>query len=235
MKKKDFKFKQFTIKNGGNIGMPVSTDGVMLGAWAFQQPPSTILDIGTGSGLLALMCAQRFPNALIQAIDIDNNAYLTATENALSSPWSARLQISQKNVLEYHLDHRFDAVICNPPYFTSGETAQDASRAIARHTNSLDHKALITQLNSLLTPDGVAAFVLPITEGEAFIKLAEQQGWSLTRRCDVRTTLRKQPTRLLFELKQGKMTPHFETLTINAEQGYSEQFIALTHEFYLKM
>ena len=235
MKKKDFKFKQFTIANRGDIGMPVSTDGVMLGAWAFQDAPQTVLDIGTGSGLLALMCAQRFPNTLIQAIDIDNNAYLTASDNIAQSPWVDRIEVIQQDILEKGFSRHFDAIICNPPYFTSGETAQNASRAIARHTQTLGHEDLILQLDSLLTPEGVAAFILPTNEGEAFIQLANTHGWVVARCCHVQTTLRKPATRLLFELKRHATCSIEENLTINADQGYSDQFIALTHQFYLKM
>ena len=235
MKKKDFKFKQFTITNRGDIGMPVSTDGVMLGAWAFQNAPQAVLDIGTGSGLLALMCAQRFPNTLIQAIDIDKNAYLTASDNIAQSPWVDRIEVIQQDILEKGFSRHFDAIICNPPYFTSGETAQNASRAIARHTQTLGHEDLILQLDSLLTPEGVAAFILPTNEGEAFIQLANTHGWVVARCCHVQTTLRKPATRLLFELKRHATCSIEENLTINADQGYSDQFIALTHQFYLKM
>ena len=235
MKKKDFKFKQFTITNRGDIGMPVSTDGVMLGAWAFQNAPQAVLDIGTGSGLLALMCAQRFPNTLIQAIDIDNKAYFTASNNVAQSPWHDRIEVTQQDILEHDLPHHFDAVICNPPYFNSGETAQDTSRAIARHTQTLGHNDLIRQLDSLLTPKGIAAFILPTPEGEAFIKLASTKGWGVARRCNVTTTARKPATRLLFELQRDATCTIEEHLTINADQGYSDQFIALTHQFYLKI
>ena len=175
---KGFKFKQFSI-HGGESGMPVSTDGVMLGAWANCSPQSKILDIGTGTGLLALMCAQRFPAVEITALDIEISAIEAAQHNFTQSPWSDRLYIQHADVLQFEPTHHFEHIICNPPYFNSGEQSKQSQRATARHTDSLQHAALLKRCHELLTEEGTASFVLPIIEGERFIAMAQQQGWYL--------------------------------------------------------
>lgn len=231
---KGFKFKQFAI-SGGQSGMPVSTDGVLLGAWAFRHSPRQILDIGTGTGLLALMCAQRFEQALIQAVDIDEHAYRAAGINIANSPWSQRIELRHENILHCCDTQRVDAIICNPPYFNYGAVSQHSQRATARHTSSLSHKDLIRALTRLLTPDGTAALILPLVEGEQFIRLAQDSGWHLSRCCEVRPSERKPVHRLLFELQQTQCDCQFSTLTIHESDAYSADFIALTRTFYLKM
>ncbi len=232
---KSFNFKQFSIY-GGQSGMPVSTDGVLLGAWTQLKRQQNVLDIGTGTGLLTLMLAQRYPSVNLAAIDIDPDAIHAAKINFDHSPWSDRLQLYFGSVLEVELPEQFDAIICNPPYFNSGEQAAHSQRATARHTASLDHKALAVRCYELTTKSATASFILPIVEGEQFIELAKQSGWHLSRRLDVRTTARKQPTRLLFELSKdpGVQLDH-QQLLIHDQSGYSEAFIALTQDFYLKM
>lgn len=124
---KDFEFKRFTII-GGKCGMPVSTDGVLLGAWADIQDAKTILDIGTGTGLLALMCAQRSPNSEILAIDIDNDAIQATQHNISSSVWASRIQASQADVTQMSSQRQFECIVCNPPYFNSGEQSRHEQR-----------------------------------------------------------------------------------------------------------
>lgn len=234
IKSNPFKFKQFSV-DGKQCGMPVSTDGVLLGAWAFIPPPQRILDIGSGTGLLSLMCAQRFPHSHICSIDIDRHAFTATTHNVERSPWLERIEVQQQDILTYPFATRFDGIICNPPYFTSGEMAQLHQRALARHTQTLTHPALIQRLSDLLTDDGQACFILPIHEGKHFIQLAQQQGWYLQRLCEVSPSPSKQCHRLLFELSKEIRQVEQSKLTIRAQNGYSEDFIALTRDFYLKM
>lgn len=234
LKTKGFKFKQFTIE-GGQSGMPVSTDGVLLGAWAFATSPQHILDIGTGTGLLALMCAQRFPQASITAVDIDEHAFQAASHNVAHSPWANRIQVAQQNILQTQLNTPVDAIICNPPYFNDGQQSQHAQRATARHTDRLNHGDLLQAMARLLTPLGTASLILPAVEGEQFIAQAEQQGWFLARRCNVQPSARKPVHRLLFELQREPCSSQLSTLIIQEGATYSADFIALTRAFYLKM
>jgi len=233
-KTKDFDFKQFRIY-GGHSGMPVSTDGVLLGAWAEISEAKQLLDIGTGTGLLSLMCAQRYLELSIEAIDIDDQAIKAAQVNFSRSPWPSRLTLHHGSVLEYTFTNKFDRIICNPPYFNSGEQANNPSRATARHTDSLTHSDLLDRCDQLLNNNGKANFVLPQVEGEQFIQLAQEQGWYLSRLCQVKPTERKQVTRLLIELQKKPTETLSESLTIHSDDGYSADFIALTKDFYLKM
>ena len=234
---KSFNFKKFSIY-GGQSGMPVSTDGVLLGAWTNLAPKSSVLDIGTGTGLLALMAAQRFEDALISAIDIDQHAINAATVNIEQSPWQDRICLHHGSVLTSDFPHVFDAIICNPPYFNSGEQAQQSQRATARHTDSLEHLELAQRCFEITTEAATASFILPTPEGEGFIKLAQQCGWYLAKRLDVKTTDKKTASRILFELSKDptcEQDLQCESLTIHNNNGYSEAFIALTKDFYLKM
>ncbi|WP_260259817.1 tRNA1(Val) (adenine(37)-N6)-methyltransferase [Vibrio intestinalis] len=234
-KTKGFRFKQFEI-DGGQCGMPVSTDGVLLGAWSNIKQANSILDIGTGTGLLALMCAQRNGHAKIEALDIDLEAAETAKANFANSPWHTRLNVSHCDLIAHRFKDQFDAIICNPPYFNNGEQANNQQRATARHTDSLSHTDLLKKCKSLLSEDGNASFVLPITEGEAFIRLALEMGFALNRRCDVRPTETKPVNRLLIELSLAESHASIhQQLTIRNKLGYTEDFIALTKDFYLKM
>ncbi|EEY46118.1 tRNA1(Val) (adenine(37)-N6)-methyltransferase [Vibrio mimicus] len=231
---KSFQFKQFAIEEG-ECGMPISTDGVLLGSWAFVSSPASILDIGCGTGLLSLMCAQRFQSAQITALDIEPSAYQATEKNSENSPWANRIQCLQADVRYWHPPQRFSAIICNPPYFNSGETAQQFARATARHTGSLKHQELIECLPQLLEPDGVASFILPKTEGDQFIALAEQAGLYLGRYCQVQPTSAKPVHRLLFELHLSPCTVKHSALVIRETDSYSEAFRQLTRDFYLKM
>ncbi|CAM2777718.1 tRNA1(Val) (adenine(37)-N6)-methyltransferase [Vibrio neptunius] len=234
LKTKDFSFKQFKIA-GGHSGMPVSTDGVLLGAWCDIKQANTILDIGTGTGLLALMCAQRNPDSVIDAIDIDQHALLAAKENFASSPWLSRLTLLEGDVLNFPFVTSYDAIVCNPPYFNSGEHAQNQQRATARHTLTLSHEALLRQCFKLLSSDGRAWFVLPEAEGRMFISLAETLGWHLVGLCEVQPTAKKPVSRLLIQLGQHASNAKTERLIIQQDNGYSDEFVALTKAFYLKM
>ncbi|EKO3645280.1 tRNA (adenine(22)-N(1))-methyltransferase TrmK [Vibrio metschnikovii] len=231
---KGFHFKQFTIETG-HCGMPVSTDGVLLGAWAFTRPPDRLLDIGCGTGLLSLMCAQRFTNSQICAVDIDQQAFLAASNNIRRSVWSSRIEVRHGDITTLRFTQSFDAIICNPPYFNSGQPAQQQTRAIARHTETLSHQQLLDCFAQHLSVQGTASLILPQQEGQVFIDQAQQQGWYLTRLCQVRTTPHKPIQRLLFELSRIHQPLQASELIIRESNDYSEAFIQLTRAFYLKM
>ncbi|AXY01888.1 tRNA1(Val) (adenine(37)-N6)-methyltransferase [Vibrio alfacsensis] len=233
-KTKGFNFKQFSI-HGGESGMPVSTDGVLLGAWVQCPPRSNILDIGTGTGLLALMCAQRFPDVVITALDIESTAVEAARNNFELSPWSNRLRVIHSDINQFEPTHLFHRIICNPPYFNSGEQSKQSQRATARHTNTLKHGELLKRCYTLLDKTGKANFVLPITEGEQFIAMAKADGWYLSRICRVQSSQKKPVHRLLFELSKQACDTQESHLVIHSNEGYSEDFTQLTREFYLKM
>lgn len=215
--------------------MPVSTDGVLLGAWSKVQQAKYILDIGTGTGLLSLMCAQRNALAIIDAIDIDEHAIEAAKKNVQNSPWDSRIHLHHGDVLDYSLSALFDSIVCNPPYFNDGEQAQVRQRAVARHTDQLSHKELLERCFHLLSDHGNANFILPVVEGRQFIESAKKSGWHLKSLCEVKPTSLKDVSRLLIELSKQPCTAEVEALTIRDTTGYSPEFIALTKDFYLKM
>lgn len=234
---KSFTFKQFHI-DAKQCGMPVSTDAVLLGAWVKLKNVSRILDLGTGTGLLALMCAQRNQIAKIVAIDIDANAVKACSDNFANSPWSRRLSASLISAQQFVAQQqKFEMIICNPPYFNSGETATSQSRAIARHSHTLPHQELITSCVKLLEDEGEVNFVLPVEEGKALIKLAEQSHLQLQRYTEIKTTAKKAVSRLLLCFKKSQKVVNLqrESLLINENKGYSAEFISLTKEFYLNL
>ncbi len=215
--------------------MRVSTDGVMLGAWAELGNRRTLLDIGTGTGLLALMCAQRYPDLAVTAIDIDDHAIAAARHNLAHSPWPERISLQQGDVLSYPFEQRFDAIICNPPYFLSGEQASNRQRATARHADQLDHGQLLVRCRQLLTPTGTASFILPKTEGDWFIRLAEADEWYVRRLTSVQPTEHKPVSRYLIELSLLTCELQAEQWPIQQCGQYSAEFVRLTRAFYLKM
>ncbi len=215
--------------------MAVSTDGVLLGAWCQVEQAHHILDIGTGTGLLALMCAQRNSLAKITALELDAYAVQAASDNFSQSPWAARLSLIHADAQTVALDEQYDVIICNPPYFNSGEHAQTTQRATARHTHTLNHQCLLERCVQWLKPEGKASFILPIAEGEQFIKIAQSLGLQLQRRCLVKPTQAKAANRSLFELARSTVMTDEQRIVIRNNGQYSEEFTALTKEFYLKM
>lgn len=233
-KTKDFHLKQFSI-SGGNSGMAVSTDGILLGAWANLTHAKQILDIGTGTGLLALMAAQRNHECHIQAIDIDPDAVLAAKTNVKNSPWPQRVAVKLADITKDTVTAKVDHIICNPPYFNSGVTTQWHARAKARHTLTLGHQQLLDACQQWLVKTGEASFILPNQEGKDFIQLAQSLGWNLSRLCEVNTTENKLSYRLLIALTLQECDTEHSQLTIHQNGQYSQGFIDLTREFYLKM
>lgn len=235
---KPFQFKQFSIEQHG-CGMPVSTDGVLLGAWA--KVHGRILDIGTGTGLLSLMCAQRHPNSQITAIELDEGAYQAALKNVAASAWQQQIQVIHADILSHPFQSAFDSIICNPPYFNAGESSKVQARATARHTNTLSHSDLLKACAKLLTSDGDANFILPKVEGENFIEIATQLGFYVRQRCEIHSTEQKPCQRLLICLNKVKsaqkeaQATETTKLIIQENQKYTADFVQLTRDFYLKM
>lgn len=239
---KGFQFKQFSIEDNG-CGMPVSTDGVLLGTWANVAEDDDVLDIGTGTGLLSLMLAQRALGARIMAVDIDQHAAETAALNAAASPWANRITVAQQDVTEWDISARFSTIICNPPYFNSGEQANDARRATARHTDTLSHAMLLKVINARLLPTGQAHLILPSVEADKLIASAEAHHLVCQRITEVKATPNKPVTRKLITLVPKSALPSSissektvaQHLVIQDKGAYTPDFISLTKDFYLKM
>lgn len=227
-----FRFKKFTIAND-RAAMKVGTDGVLLGAWASLDNPRTILDIGTGTGIIALMLAQRSEGkARITAIDIDPLAIEEAMDNFQNSPWRETFGASRISLQEFagraENDSRFDLLVSNPPYFTGSLKAPDERRTAARHTDTLGFAQMISGALQLLAPQGILAVIYPPEEGMEFVAEAESAGLHLRRICKVSTAAGKPEKRLLMEFSREANAPEFETLVLD-----SPEYRELTSEFYL--
>lgn len=234
-----FSFKQFHIHDS-HCGMPVSTDGVILGAWAPLTEAKHILDIGAGSGLLSLMAAQR-SRAQITAIEVDSHATLDCQHNIHHSPWAERITLIQGCVTLWAQtsDQKYDHILCNPPYFNNGPQSKDQRRATARHTDTLNFDMLLNTIKSRLSPDGRASLILPQASLKRFLSLLSQYELTLLARVDIASVASKTPQRhlLLLTHQTSLLHPvHVTQLTIKNHSGaYSQEMIELTRDFYLKM
>lgn len=228
-----FQFKQFTILQS-NTAMKVGTDGVLLGAW-FKTPEGDILDIGTGTGLIALMAAQRTKTALIDAIEVEQEAFKQASENIKNSNWSNRIAAHNCSIQNYHPRKKYDLIISNPPFFVDSTKAPNSERNKARHTDELSFSDLINAVNRLLNHDGFFSLILPIAESEHFIELANDQNLYLNRTCIVKPNPVKPAKRVLMEFSFYKKDLIQDELTIETEtrHQYTKEYISLTQDFYL--
>lgn len=218
-----FRFKQFTVWQD-RCGMKVGTDGTLLGAWA--NGGNSILDIGTGTGLIALMMAQRFPKARLVGIDIDPEAVAQAQSNVSVSPFSSRVEILLQDVAD--AVGQYDALVCNPPFFTGALKSPDAKRTLARHADTLSYRQLMHHAWRLLCDTGELSVVIPADcrgqlENEALLA-----GFFMSRECAVKTTWRKPPKRFLLAFRKHPVAPLPVSLTLGTAEAH-----ALTEEFYL--
>ena len=243
-----FRFKQFTVWHD-RCAMKVGTDGVLLGAWCPVDSRASssksfkgfkVLDAGTGSGLIALMLAQRIEGAQITAIDIDAGAVEQAKYNFGVSPWSDRLECHQQALQELEGEGIYDLIVSNPPYFQDSLKNPDSQRAMARHTDTLSYEELLKHSARLLTQEGIIALVLPIEAEQQIIALAQIYGLCPTHITHVYPKPGKAAKRLLIALQayplplpEGKGEKRSE-LTLESETApRSEAYIELTKEFYL--
>ena len=237
MRGKGFTFKQFHIDHS-KCAMKVGTDGTLIGAWAsIPYGECTVLDIGTGTGLIAIMAAQRAQQAQVIGIDIDSDCIEHAIENVAASPWSDRISIIHKPLQEFSSSKGLDVIISNPPYFVDSLTSPDEKRTTARHTTSLSFNDLCDGVMRLLAPNGTFALILPPAEAEKFLSVARGRLF-LTRRCDVWSTPESGIKRVMMELQMQPPAelPQIEKLIIedSGPMGYSAEYRQLTRDFYLK-
>lgn len=231
-----FRFKQFGI-NDDKCAMKIGTDGVLLGAWCDISSANNILDIGSGSGLISLMIAQR-SNALITGIEIDNDAAEQSIENINSSPWSNRITIENSNFIDWaqneSLFGEFDHIVSNPPFFNSGPIAPSSTRAMARHEYSLNYEQLIKLSIPLLTPDGKISIISPIERKDDITYFCELYQLNISRLTLISPKPNASPNRILWEISKQKCTTIQEHICIRNEfNQYSNNYISLTKDFYL--
>lgn len=219
--------------------MKVGTDGVLLGAWAETESCNRILDIGTGTGLIALMLAQR-SKAVIDAIDIDADACLQAQENADSSPFAGRIKIRHSALSDFARTGTdlYDLIVSNPPYFVDSLKCPDRKRNTARHTDTLTLEDLLQDSRKLLAPQGRIALILPYDQKERLTDCIRTQNLFLSKATSVIPVPGAEPKRLLAELTaEPPVSPASSgRLTIEvARHQYTDEYVSLTKDFYLKM
>jgi tRNA1Val (adenine37-N6)-methyltransferase len=231
-----FKFKQFTVHQE-HVAFKITTDSVLLGAWADLNGCRSVLDIGTGTGIISLMAAQR-SGAQIVAIEPDPGSYMQAGLNISASPWHDRITVLNNAVQDYFPGSNllFDTIITNPPFFIDSLPNPEAAKARARHSLTLSHSELVTAALRLLSDEGILQLVLPVAEAELFTVMAAEAGLYCRRRLTVRPTPSLPPARLLMTL--GRVRSSIEESTLVIEKGgrhhYSDEYVSLTKDFYLK-
>ncbi len=239
LKKNGFTFRQFFVAHD-QCGMKVSTDGIILGASAPLPADGKVLDIGSGSGLISLMLAQRIHAAgnipHIDAIEIDAAAVVQSRQNIAGSPWPEAIHVHHADILEWdpQLTRRFSLIVSNPPFFAPGVNCSSVAREAARYTTTLNHQALLRTAQQRITCDGLLCVILPVSAGEEFIRLATQDGWILRHCLQISEFAERQPHRLLavLSLAPGLCTEH--RLVIRAPSTeYSVEYRQLTDNFYL--
>ncbi len=230
-----FRFKQFTIHQD-NCAMKVSTDACIAGAWT-DLPPGTkrVLDVGSGTGLLALMLAQKYTDIIVDAIELDAGAAAQAIDNSKSSPWGDRINIIQADATVYPFTPTYDFVIANPPFFNNNLLSKADRRNMARHTLSLDYQSLFDILNKCLNEAGVASVLLPCTEHAQWEKLLQDNNWHVIKKLLIHPGEGKPANRVVSICSRNSIiTSTEEHLYIrNSNGGYTDVFQQLMYPFYL--
>ena len=229
---KAFHFQHFSI-NQDQCAMKVGIDGICLGAWCPASNTGNILDIGTGTGLLALMLAQRTP-ATIDAIEINNEASIQATNNIKSSPFSKQITIHHCALQDFKPNKKYALIISNPPYFTNALKAKTTERTLARHNDSLPLETLLYFTNNHLENNGKLALILPRDTQTECLDTAKKHHLYPSRITTIIGKEGKQPKRILLIFQKEKLQCTLDQLTIYTANGsYSEEFKTLTKDYYL--
>ena len=234
-----FHFKRFDVVNEQS-SMKVNTDGVILGAAVtLRDDDRRVLDVGTGTGTVALMIAQRLEGApsSITGIDIDAPSAAEAASNFAASPWADKLRAIHVPLREYEADEQLDLVVSNPPYFDNSLQAPDERRNVARHTevgDSLSYRELAEFAGRRLSDTGRLALILPADQEKPLLRCLRSYGLHPFRVLYVRTTPRKAPARIVVEASRIRPdSMELDTLTIQEGGEYTAAYLALTHDFYL--
>lgn len=233
-----FQFKQFRVEQY-HAAMRVGTDGVLLGAWTNVQEASTILDIGTGTGVIALMLAQRNTAAQIDAIDIEEGAIKDARSNFKQSPWASRLSLYRSSLQEFaeKSEKKYDCIVSNPPFFTGSIQSLQKERANARHTEALSFTDLIKGASHLLHQSGIFSVILPAEAEKTFREIALKSNLQLTKKTKLIPNPQKTCKRVLLQFEFILKPLHENELMIETatKHRYTEQAMSLLKDFYLNL
>jgi len=231
-----FRFKQFTVYHD-KCAMKVGTDGVLLGAWSAVESGGNILDVGTGTGLIALMIAQRSPAGVIWAVDNEESALGQAKVNIDNSPFSDRITLEGSTFQQFarQTTSRFDLIVSNPPYFSDALLPPLEQRAQARHSVTLTLDELLFSSRSCLAENGILSLILPYNRSDELEKLCEKHAFYLKRKTVVHPLPNTLPKRILVELALQQISqPEIRSLIIEkSRHHYTRDFTELVHDFYL--
>ncbi len=230
-----FHFKQFTVYHD-RCAMKVGTDGVLLGAWANVEDASEMLDVGTGTGLIAMMLAQR-SMAKIDAVEIDESAYSQACENIQRCPWSERIHLVRSSFQEYSrtCEKTYDLIVSNPPYYKNQSRPSEKSRSIARHDDSLSLADLVFHAEMILKTEGIISVVIPAESTDNYKDFLHQRDLFVHRILKVMPSPGKPVKRMLIEAGRKKLPVSEKSLAIKLDKRhhYTAEYIDLTRDFYL--
>ena len=234
-----FRFKQFTVYQD-KCAMKVCTDaclfGAIVAAYEEMPAPGRILDIGTGTGLLALMTAQKFQQAVIDAVETDETAAMQAASNFQASPWKDRLNIIHSPVQQYNHSsvQPYHLIISNPPFYENSLKSDDKKRNLALHSDELNFEELVAAFIRLLADGGIAAVLLPYARGEEFIQAAAKNNLYLLNRVNVKQTVHHNFFRVILFFMKEIHQPSYHTISIKNERDiYTDEFTALLKPYYL--
>ncbi len=238
---KPFQFKEFTVHQD-KTAMKIGTDAVLLGAWCdLESLPSTILDVGSGTGVISLMLAQRSKAMTIDAVEIDENAYEQTVENFEQSNWGDRLFCYHTSFVDFAVEiaeeeEEYDVVVSNPPFYTDSFKTENEARNKARFTSSLSFEELLEGVSKILSERGRFSTIIPFKEEESFIELAKKYNLYLNRVCRIKGTPNTEVKRSLLAFSFAETSIQEEELTIETKRHqYTDAYINLTKDFYLKM
>lgn len=235
---KPFQFKQFTV-NQDRCAMKIGTDSVLLGAWAsLDHNPFSVLDIGAGTGVLSLMIAQRSNAELIDALEIDSDAYEQCVENFEQSPWGDRLFCYHASLDEFtnEIDDQYDLIISNPPFYSEDSKTNIPERDLARFQDAMPFQHLLQCASKLLSENGLFSVIIPYKEELNFIQLASDFSLFPNRILHVKGAENTPIKRSLIEFSFLEKTVISSNLIIETERhNYTKEYIDLTKDFYLKM
>lgn len=215
--------------------MKVGTDGVLLGAWVNIENAQSILDVGSGTGLISLMLAQR-SNATIDAVEIDESSHLQATENVKKSPWSNRVHLVNKSFqsFAFEVDAKYDLIVSNPPYFVNSLKPPGLGRSYARHAEQLPHAELLEGIIKAIKPSGRFCGIFPYVEGNVFVVSAATKGLFCIRKLNITSKPKGVVKRILVEFSFNRQLIDETTLSIYTNDGgYTDEYKELTKDFYL--
>ena len=230
-----FSFKQFTIYQKKSA-FKVGTDGVLLGASADTTNAERILDVGSGTGLISIMLAQR-SNAVITAIEPDDDSFVQTCENVKICKWHERIIVKHARLRDFNPGHvKFDLIVTNPPYFCDSLKNPELRKSAARHNDSLTSEEILSGASRLLKEDGLLQLIMPYVEGNVFIAEAVKYGLYCNRILKIKPLPTSDVRRLVltFNRFQEKSTESFLTIEHGKRHEFTEEYISLTKDFYLK-